>query len=84
MHRVVTVLLFFCCVITALEDQAEPDTENLVTVNWIETADNSRMIAPSKIGARNEVRVGRKTTSTHATAIFGEVAEWSTDLSGTN
>ena len=60
MHRVVTVLLFFCFVMTALEDQAEPDTESRATVNWIETADNSRMIAPSKIGARDEVRVGRK------------------------
>ncbi len=56
-YQVVTVLLPFSSVITLLEDQAGPDTETGVALIQIETADNSRMIAPSKTGASDEVRV---------------------------
>jgi hypothetical protein len=47
------------------------------------------MIAPSKTGASDEVRVGKATDPTLATGnlqqcISAEVAEWSTNLLGTN
>ena len=64
------------------------DAGGKLIVICIETTDNSRMIAPSKCRGEERVASGEEKSLPLATRDLplksGEVAEWSTNLSGTN